>query len=280
MAGISYLQISSYDLMFYEIRAQEKCIYKVESDYLGQGATGSVHICHDVENNIDTLANTPRFEMYDSASRGGSAGNSSNSSSRSNSSISSSSDSKSDSSDNSGSNRAVHDGDLFDYPPWGGLCTARWVGSDLWITRDPDNTNGTRVFQTLNGQGASLVRGECTVVRWDNRKNLKACMPDAFTIRVWHDGTPYDFTRVSLTSKHAIKIFQVEGFKNNLPNGKSLGKIVASIGAKNPYVIVKRGESWLPHIPLSESNGRFRYIFFYIVQVFLHYFFIFVFYLI
>ena len=90
----------------------------------------------------------------------------------------------------------IKTGDKFNYPPWG-LCTAMWVGSDLWIALDPDKTDGTKVIKTLNGQGTSLLQGFEIDVSWDKKKILKASMPNASTIRVIHDTAgPVNFTRV------------------------------------------------------------------------------------
>ncbi|KAH3767349.1 hypothetical protein Pelo_776 [Pelomyxa schiedti] len=92
---------------------------------------------------------------------------------------------------------AVQEGSRWNYPPWGGICTARWVDGELWVGRDVyGSTSGTCIFKTRNGDGARLVGLHNTVnLLWDNTTQLPAFMPDLNTITVIHGSTPYHFTR-------------------------------------------------------------------------------------
>lgn len=92
---------------------------------------------------------------------------------------------------------SIHDGDIFDYRPWSGPCTAKWVDGELWMARDLNSTNGTCVWKTRNGDGRRLLQNGTVHILWDNCVNLVAFMPDPNTITVWHGDTTYNFTRQS-----------------------------------------------------------------------------------
>jgi glc operon protein GlcG len=89
----------------------------------------------------------------------------------------------------------IHDGDLFNYKPWGGLCTARWVNNELWMARDPNSNDGACVWKTIHGDGQRLLRNGVVHLLWDNCARPVAFMPDPDTITVWHDHVTYSFTR-------------------------------------------------------------------------------------
>lgn len=90
----------------------------------------------------------------------------------------------------------IHDNDEFNYIPWGGLCTAKWIGDDLIIAKDLNQTSGNFVWKTMNGDGRRLLNQGTIEILWDNKELLVAFMPDPNTITVWHGEVTYDFTRV------------------------------------------------------------------------------------
>jgi hypothetical protein len=93
------------------------------------------------------------------------------------------------------------DGDLFYYAPWGGNCTLKWVNGEIWMARDVNATDGTRVWKTTNGDGQRLLQRSEVNLLWDNSARLRARLMDDNTIAVLHGRDRYDFKRVVVRSR-------------------------------------------------------------------------------
>jgi hypothetical protein len=102
----------------------------------------------------------------------------------------------------------IRTGDTFRYEPWGGDCTAVWVQGELWITRDPNSTDETRVFKTITGGATRLLKVSSEPqqsIVWENALHVMAAMPDENTISVWVDGmTAQNFVRTSPSHEHFV----------------------------------------------------------------------------
>lgn len=91
----------------------------------------------------------------------------------------------------------INNNDIFNYTPWGGYCTVKWIDNELLMARDINNITNQFVWQTTNGDGKRLLNQGTVDLLWENNKRVVAFMPDPDTISVWHDNVTYDFTRVT-----------------------------------------------------------------------------------